>query len=99
MIRKQLYITEGQEEAVKDQARRLGISEAELTRRALSAFLSERSPAASRRPDALEKLLERTRSLSKNHQLPSSYRFNREDLYTERIGRLSNARAAKTGSS
>ena len=56
MVRKQLYITEGQEEAVKDHARRLGISEAELTRRALSAFLSERSPEASRRPEALETL-------------------------------------------
>lgn len=94
MIRKQLYITEGQEEAVKDQARRLGISEAELTRRALSAFLSERSPAASRRPEALEKLLDRMRSLSKKHHLPSGYRFDREDLYTERSDPLSN-----TGSS
>jgi len=90
MIRKQLYITESQEEAVKDQARRLGISEAELTRRALSAFLSERSPAASRRPEALEKLLDRTRSLSKKHRLSSGYRFDRQDLYTERIDRLSN---------
>ena len=90
MIRKQLYITEGQEEAVKDHARRLGISEAELTRRALSAFLSERSPVTSRRLEALEKLLQRTRSLSIKHQLPSGDPFDREDLYTERIDRLSN---------
>jgi hypothetical protein len=89
MIRKQLYITEGQDEVLKDQARKLGISEAELARRALSAFLSERSPTATRRPEALETLLERTRSLSEKHRLPSGYRFDREDLYAERMGRPS----------
>lgn len=89
MIRKQLYITEGQEAAVKDHARRLGISEAELTRRALSAFLSARSPEASRRPEALETLLDRTRALSDNHRLSPEYRFDRENLYAERIDALS----------
>ena len=89
MIRKQLYITEGQDEVLKDQARKLGISEAELARRALSAFLFERTPTASRRPEALETLLKRTRSLSEKHRLPSGYQFDREDLYGERIGRQS----------
>lgn len=89
MIRKQLYITEGQDEVLKDQARELGISEAELARRALSKFLSERSPTASRRPEALRALLQRTRSLSEKHRLPSGYRFDREDLYGERMGRQS----------
>jgi len=89
MIRKQLYITEGQDEVLKDQARKLGISEAELARRALSEFLSERSPTASRRPEALRALLERTRSLSEKHRLPSGYQFDREDLYGERMGRQS----------
>jgi hypothetical protein len=48
----------------------------------------------SRRPEALEKLLDRTRALSEKHRLPSGYRLDREDVYTERIDRLS-----KTGSS
>jgi hypothetical protein len=69
----------------KDQARRLGISEAELARRALSEFLSERSPMASRRPGALQALLGRTRTVSEKHRLPSGYRFDREDLYSDRI--------------
>jgi hypothetical protein len=72
---------------LKDQARKLGISEAELARRALSEFLSDRSPKATTRPEALESLLERTRSLSEKHRLPSGYRFDREDLYSERMGR------------
>lgn len=85
MIRKQLYITEGQDKAVKDQARRLGISEAELARRALNAFLDEHSPTAIRHSEALETLLQRTRSLSKKHRLPSDYQFDRDDLYGDRI--------------
>lgn len=85
MVRKQLYITEGQDEVLKDRARKLGISEAELARRALSAYLSEGAPAASRRPEALETLLERTRSLSEKHRLPSGYHFDREDLYSDRV--------------
>jgi hypothetical protein len=89
MIRKRLYITESQEEAVKDHARRLGISESELTRRALHAFLTERSPEASRRSEALETLIERTRSLAQRHQLPSEYRFDREDLYNARVDQQS----------
>jgi hypothetical protein len=84
MVRKQLYITEGQEEVLKDQARRLGISEAELTRRALSEFLAERSPTAASRSEALETLLERTRALSKEHRLPSEYQFDRGTLYSGR---------------
>lgn len=89
MIRKQLYITEGQDELLKEQARELGLSEAELARRALSEFLSGRSPKDPDRPKALETLLKRTRSLSEKHRLPSGYRFDREDLYSERIDRQS----------
>jgi hypothetical protein len=89
MIRKQLYITESQDEILKEQARELGISEAELARRALSEFLSERSPKVTDRPEALRALIERTRSLSEKHRLPSGYRFDREDLYSDRIDRPS----------
>lgn len=91
MIRKQFYITEGQDEVLKEQARTLGISEAELARRALSEFLSEQSSTPSRRSEALETLLERTRVLSKTHRLPSGSRLDREDLYSERIGRQSSS--------
>ena len=89
MIRKQLYITEGQDEVLKEQARKLGVSEAELARRALSEFLSKGAPKAIARPEALKTLLKRTRSLSEKHRLPFSYQFDREDLYSERIDRQS----------
>jgi hypothetical protein len=91
MIRKQLYITEGQDEILKEQARKLGISEAELARRALSEFLSERFPEATARPEALKTLLDRTRSLSKKHWPRPGYRFDREDLYSDRVDRPSSS--------
>lgn len=87
MVRKQFYITEGQDDVLKDQARELGISEAELVRRALGSFLSEGSSMALRRPDVLDTLLERTRTLSEKHRLSSGYRFDREELYSERKNR------------
>jgi hypothetical protein len=89
MIRKQFYITEGQNEILKDRARKLGISEAELARRALSEYLSEGPSTTSRRPEALEALLEHARSLSEKRRLPSGYQFDREDIYSDRIDRLS----------
>lgn len=84
MIRKQLYITEAQEEALKERARSLGISEAELTRRALDAFLAESSLEPLRRRPALKRLLEHTRDLAERHRLPSDYEFDREGLYADR---------------
>lgn len=90
MVRKQLYITEAQEEALKNRAQSLGISEAELTRRALDAFLGESSPEAPWRPSALERLLEHTRDLAGRHQLPSDYEFDREELYADRGSEASN---------
>lgn len=89
MIRKQLYITEAQEEALKSRARSLGISEAELARRALDAFLAESSSASSQRRPALERLLKRTRTLARDHRLPADYEFNREELYSDRASRTS----------
>lgn len=41
MIRKQLYISEAHERALKKRARELGISEAELVRRLLDRLLLE----------------------------------------------------------
>lgn len=88
MIRKQLYITEAQNEALKRRSRALGASEAELVRRALDDFLSEASSAKrSRRREALDRLMERTRRLAGEHRLPSGYRFERNEVYADRASR------------
>lgn len=86
MIRKQLYLTEGQNEALKSRARELGISEAEFARRAISEFLSEETPVGARRREALEELLSHTRTLANRHRLPAGDAFDRESLYADRAG-------------
>ena len=87
MIRKQLYITPEQDRALKQQSRALGLSEAELVRRALNEVVTGDGglgipPAGS----ALAELLENTRRLGKTHRLPPAFRFDREALYAEREG-------------
>lgn len=84
MIRKQLYITEAQNEALKHRAQALGISEAELVRRALDASLTDAASKSSSRRAELDQLLERTRDLASRHRLPSEYRFDRDELYADR---------------
>ena len=86
MIRKQLYITDYQDRALKRTAKRLGVSEAELVRRALDEFLREADDAPRR--DVLEQLLANTRRLAERHRFPAHYRFDRAELYAEREDRL-----------
>jgi hypothetical protein len=89
MIRKQLYLEEAQDRALKQRSEELGISEAEFVRRALDAALrppGNTHPTAPRRA-ALTRLLENAKRLSKGHTFPEGYRFNREELYNEQEGR------------
>ena len=89
MVRKQLYLEETQDRALKARARELGISEAELVRRALDAALRPKEHAhfASPRRAALRRLLDNAKRLSEQHAFTEGYRFNREELYNEREGR------------
>jgi len=43
MIRKQIYITKEQEQFLKEQSSRKGMTEAELVRRALDAFIKTKT--------------------------------------------------------
>lgn len=89
MIRKQLYLEETQDRALKVRARELGISEAELVRRALDAALRPRESAhlAAPRRAALTRLLGNAKRLAAAHRPPEGYRFDRDELYDEREGR------------
>ncbi|RMF71524.1 MAG: DNA-binding protein [Alphaproteobacteria bacterium] len=88
MIRKQLYITEQQEHALKRRAKTLGVSEAEFIRRALDAMLRDQPREPLPRRDALHGLLDHTRRLAETHRTPAGYRFDREALYAEREEQL-----------
>lgn len=83
MVRKQLYLDEGQNEALKRRAKQLGVSEAEVVRRALDAALLEGEGVDAVRRRAAADFLQLAEELSNAHRLPDGYRFDRQALYEE----------------
>lgn len=85
MVRKQLYISEEHERALKARSWKLGVSEAELVRRMLDSLLLDGEwgvgMGASR---ALEGFLEEADRMTEAHSFPEEYRFDREKLYEAR---------------
>lgn len=88
MIRKQLYISQRQDLALKRRARSLGVSEAELVRQALdrSLELEISTPPDPGRRKALVTLLDNSRSLARRHRFEGAKPL-REDLYESREAR------------
>ena len=89
MSRKQLYISDEHERALKARARELGVSEAELVRRLLDGLLlggegGSGLPKAGA-TEALEGFLEEADRLAESHRFPEGYRFDREELYEDRV--------------
>ena len=83
MIRKQLYIEEYQEKALKRKAKELGISEAELMRQALDNVLRDadvKRPATTR---ALDELFTIADDIAKKYRLEADEAFDRQSLYEE----------------
>lgn len=89
MFRKQLYISDEHERALKARARELGVSEAELVRRMLDSLLlggeGGTGLAGAGAVDALEGFLEEVDRLAESHRFPEGYRFDREELYEDRV--------------
>ena len=88
MVRKQLYISDEHERALKARARELGVSEAELVRRMLDGLLLDgkggRGLAGAGAAEALEGFLEEADRLAESHRFPEGYRFDRDELYDDR---------------
>lgn len=90
MVRKQLYIEERHEKALKRRAKALGVSEADIVRQALDAMLSEgKTAVVPGHSQALRELLDRAAQFSKDQKRPRGPRYRREDLYEERESRWS----------
>jgi hypothetical protein len=89
MVRKQLYLEESQDAALKKRARELGVSEAEVVRRALDEVLLETRTRNPRSRKALERFLARADRITERHPVPADFRFDRQALYEEddRFGR------------
>lgn len=88
MIRKQLYIGEIHDRALKRRARELGVSEAELMRRLLDGLVVEEGGggalAGSGATAAVEGFFAESDRTSELHAFPERYRFDREELYEDR---------------
>ena len=89
MVRKQLYISEEHERALKARAREMGVSEAELVRGLLDRLLLNNEPGSALpfgRSEAALDFLESADRISGSHSFPEGYRFDREELYEESRG-------------
>ncbi len=80
-VRKQLSVTPEQDRALKRRSRELGVSEAELVRRALDAALAD-ALAAPPAGSPLDELLAHTRQLGEGRRLEGGW--DREALYDDR---------------
>lgn len=90
---KQLVIDEQRQEALKQRAKALRISEDELVRRAIDAVLVE-PPTSAKTPDRSAKIaefLETARVLAESRAGAEPYRFSRDELYEEREARWTRA--------
>ena len=98
MVRKQVYITVEQERQLKQRAAELGTTEAELIRRGLDNALGQSPansqglalPAAVRDPEAWLEYFAFVESLTKRDVPQEPWKFNREEIYEERLGRWLN---------
>ncbi len=84
VVRKQLYLREDQDALLKQRARELGVSEAEVVRRALDRFLA--SPEEDQRApeEAVLRFLDLAEEVQKHHRFPEGWHFRREEVYQER---------------
>jgi hypothetical protein len=89
VVRKQLYISEEHERALKARARELGVSEAELAQRMLDGLLLEgegrEGLAGTGAAAALEGFLKEADRLTESHCFQRGYVFYRNELYEDRV--------------
>jgi hypothetical protein len=88
MVRKQLYISDEHERALKARAREVGVSEAELVRRMLDGLLLDgeigKGLTGAGAAEALEGFFAEADRLAESHRFPEDYRFYRDELYEDR---------------
>lgn len=83
MIRKQLYLEEDQDLALKRIAGELGLSEAEVVRRALDAALGRGTAQNELARKALETFFANTDSMLSEAEEAVEYKFDRNEIYEE----------------
>jgi hypothetical protein len=86
MVRKQIYIRAGQERMLKREAKRQGVSEAEVIRRAIDAAVTH-PPRGGDDPTAFARFRAFAEQLMAKGPLPGKRDWSRDELYEERVGR------------
>ena len=87
MVRKQIYISQEQEERLKRRAQRDGRSEADIIRQGLSAVLDEPADGLTREEAWAQEVAFMRERLAM--EVPQRRRmWKREDLYDERLSKL-----------
>jgi hypothetical protein len=85
-VRKQIYIEERQERFLKRQAKAQGVSEAEVIRQAIDC--SQRANAPRKLdPSAIDSFLEFARKRNEELGPRKTWRWNRDELYEDRLQR------------
>lgn len=81
MVRKQLYIEEQQERALKNRAKALGVSEAELVRQALNYVLKEDAQTRPSETTALNQLFTEADNITQTYSFEKNEQLDRQSLY------------------
>lgn len=97
MIRKQIYIDADNERFLKERSSELGITEAEVVRQALAE--AECRVRDQSRREALNRLLTHIREHRTFDAPRTGWKFNREELYDERLDRFGKRRETLVESS
>jgi len=88
MVRKQIYIHRRQEAMLKRLSKALGLSEAEIIRRAIEHELGgSMSQPAPRTTEALDQFIQAALKTRVDDATREPYRWNRQELYEERESR------------
>jgi hypothetical protein len=88
MVRKQIHLRKRQIQGIQRKAESLGISESEVIRRAVDRALQGQSASFYPNPDAWTSLKEFILTYKPAKHADQPYKFNREELYEDRLGRF-----------
>ena len=90
MIRKQIYLKEQHQHAIRSIAKARGVSEAEVIREAIETHRGQRTHSHPLDPSAWKRALKLMRSLQPKKTAAkrgATRQWNREELYEERLNR------------
>ena len=87
MVRKQVYIEERHEAALKRLAAQRGVAEAEIVRDAIDRAEAAVDPVRRPDPGAWDEFAAFLNTLRQRPAAAATGRWSRDDLYAERIGR------------